>query len=411
MATKKKTTKIKTIKVTEDTPMGVLKKGYEFNTMTKLCEFMGWKKPKSSNEKISIEKQLGALCEYKVGVNGKKNNIVITRVFQKPKTIDNKNVDTEYRHFTKLALMYMLSNVDRVGKAGCFAVCRHDIFECLNFCNPKNMQGYKSKEMNLEGIPRAVIDTEIRSLNRSATKTIEGALNELQKQSYLQWSYRTLVIDKELGKRPALDEEVRKLLTVEREVLKEMKCWSKTSVWEKNRWTEFKSKMKPYLDELNIENYYSVLYIIPSDQFDTMVESTKKIIDDIAVETLNAINKKTCEKNLENAQERYKVALEEEQAIIDKAIEKAKKKPSLGGKSKYDTGLSIEKEYNSIGQENRLFYQTDDDYLQWIETINATLVYNIIENIPEVRNELFDNGYYEDKDLCYIDTDYEDIDL
>lgn len=114
-------------------------------------------------------------------------------------------------------------------------------------------------------------------------KRLESALNKLQKASYIKWE-KIIKINYNGIYRTATNEEIRTIITAEREAMNEMNIADKHELYVKGKFKQFNEMVYEKIKNIiNISYYFSIYKIIPSVQFEAiMIEDKEK--DNIEVQ-------------------------------------------------------------------------------------------------------------------------------
>ena len=242
-----------------------------YKNWKEICAVMGWKTIGGTYKKARI-KDLDTLCKYhKSG-----HSFVIDEIYEnKLERKDNRNIyqddiskliihecaisENKVEYSIELSIDTLLLKLSMINNN--FRVCRNNMNETSSYL-----------KITIEDLTTYYY--KVRNDNK---KRLESALNKLQKASYIKWE-KIIKINYNGAYRTATNNEIRTILTAERETLDEMKLTSKQELYIKNSFSKFNESVKNKIkDKMSISYYFSVYKIIPSVQFEAiMLEEYEK---------------------------------------------------------------------------------------------------------------------------------------
>lgn len=231
-----------------------------------LCEVLGIKPTsKANNSRIAQFKELERYCKY----HKEGHKIIIDELYSKElKKVDNRannkggnNVkyadDMEYL-ILNLLNKFEISKDERVGfsKNLLFSHCG-----LINH-NYKIIKGNTLKFSQMIDMPVQTINECFDYTNNRMLKTLQSALNRMQRQALITWSngYNIVLVDDE-GKEYleiATIEDEKVIMSIERNIMLKMGYTNKRLIFTSGQWNSFKEKATKQLKAIypNIEYYY-----------------------------------------------------------------------------------------------------------------------------------------------------------
>ncbi|MDB2161253.1 hypothetical protein PMX22_15760 [Clostridium butyricum] len=174
-----------------------LENGKEFKSLKEVCEVLNWEYKDNTNSRNAKLKELESLCEFHK--EGRK--IIIDKVFEKPKPIEDKRKTVEYMADVENQLLKMLIDEDEEFN-GVNIKTVYYLLRKFGMINNSFKYGCDrlDKSATYLDMPIEVIEelfTKTKSLN---VRTIENSLKNLEKKKLIKWinSY-SITVQKELN--------------------------------------------------------------------------------------------------------------------------------------------------------------------------------------------------------------------
>lgn len=279
-----------------------IKVGDTFKNYKVLCEALGEKTKTGNAKKSQINEWERYFLYSKQG-----NKFIINEIYDKPKPkndlrSEGNNVSIYMEDIENL-ILDLLGQERNKGK---LFLSRNMLLKELKMIN-ENYTYYRNRKIDLSKFMNIHIE-EINDFYESSNSTfksnLETALNRLQRQSLIYWSYaltvcyidtsapttetgrikavkRTYTNDKgetvttydtvkpvqELAYRKATDEEIRIIIEIEKDLLEEYKCKNKSDLYKQGKLEEYYNRVKEILfDRTNIIFYYNSFEILFNDR-------------------------------------------------------------------------------------------------------------------------------------------------
>lgn len=326
--------------------MKKLKKGQEFKNWRYLCEYFDWKVYKSGScSQIAQVKQLNSLCEYHK--EGRK--IIIDKVFDKPKVIEDKRKTVDYIQDIEYQLIRMLMEEDEEYNGTSIKTTYYLLrkFGMINNCFKYGSERL-DKSATYLNMPIEVVEELFNSTKSANTRTIESVFKNLEKKKLIKWTNGySITLQKELDAneivnveynvvketdkygdeyikptrtivtsdsdnidtetREASDEEIKVILSAEKKTFKHFGVESMSDIFRKGvSMKEYYTVVNTYIRKeiptfVNYWRSYKIIYIMSN-----LVEYADKNNIGNPERLFNKVNKSVQDKIVENAKKRAK---------------------------------------------------------------------------------------------------------
>lgn len=227
----------------------VIQKGY-----SELCQLVGEKCYKSgSNQRKAQEKRFKRFIKWEKS-EFHKRTIVITDIYDEPlpkddkRKLGNNNIYLKYIETILLRYVYYKNTDNQI----CY-ITKNQLWRILGMIN----ENYKkipysvlTSDIEYSDIKKWELNNFYMRCNSKLNSILYSALNSLKDRSLIDWSMQTIIVvppdegEKYSHHYVADDNEIKKILSVERKVLKDMGFESKSHVM-------CKMKMQIFYDNVN----------------------------------------------------------------------------------------------------------------------------------------------------------------
>lgn len=235
-----------------------------------LCELLGLI-PKAGNSKPKQLEGIGQYIKYhKYGRAFIIDEVYETKVIkvEQPKPTDKrlKNPRNIYAKYIQLILCYYLTKEE---SDGVIYMNKTDIYKMLGLIND-SFGSYEAEKEFLEVFNHITMD-DINVVKTQAyakmNSILNKSLNSLRSKRLI--SYFTVVILEETSgkRRPATDEEIKKIDTIEHNILQEMGCTYIWEIYEKKIYHEFYQRVNKEMKKSGWEKAQRKLKIIFTHEY------------------------------------------------------------------------------------------------------------------------------------------------
>lgn len=232
-----------------------IKVGMEIRNYKELCELLGVDIKTGGNAKIKQLKEFEKYFEWeKVGYSFK-----ITKIYNKPRAFTEQEM-------IELLLLHLLVS-DKKGEEYTFIATNKSMYEKLNmvnlnykycFNNPKQVSHYKN-------IPEQIVVDTTQSIDRALKIKLLNVLDNLSDRRILFYTDIYMIcynLNKDERHRVATDEEIKKCLEIEGDVLKELNCESYSEMRGRGLNNVYNQRVDEKLSRNNIKVFYKAIKII-----------------------------------------------------------------------------------------------------------------------------------------------------
>lgn len=261
-----------------------IKKDIIFKSYKHMCEVLELKVT-SGNSKVSQFKELDRYCRY----HKEGNKIIIDEVYEEIKSKDDNRIEGNnslYGKYIQKLILDLLSQEENNGQV--FLSCNQLLrkFQMVSQNYAKGKQDIPTLAEILK-VKEEVVKDVYSYTHTKLKSALEGALNSLEKQSWIMWNKKKTVCIKkvvptlnELGQikldlngdpifditeeyREATLQECQEIIKYEGLLLDELQCKDKREVIIKDKMDYFRKEVNKQLREhCNIEFYYDSYEII-----------------------------------------------------------------------------------------------------------------------------------------------------
>lgn len=323
-----------------------ISEGQIFKNYKELCSSLG-EEPKTSNPKNAQIKEWERYFRY----SKKGHKFIIEEIYDVPKNKQDLrfhgNNTSPYIDDIEKLILDLLAQDNNNGQ---LFLSRSKLLKELKMIN-ENYTYFKSRKPTLSKFMNIHIE-EIKDFYESSYNTfksnLETALNRLQRQALIYWNYaltvcyvnthiqttstgyvkatktkyinnrgeeelvfNTVKPTQNVKYRKATENEIRIILEVEREMLKQYKCNDKSEVYKKGRIQDFYDDVNNIIfDKTNIVYYYNSYEILYNDKHIEEKLEELKLQEGMKFVTQNYLNKGVIEKITTNAEKRHNDAKE-----------------------------------------------------------------------------------------------------
>lgn len=229
------------------------------------------------------------------------------------------NLDRTHIKYIESLLLHILSNSEQEN----MLVSKTVMLGKLGLINDNYgySVGNPAKLSKYLDVDRLLIDDWRSSVNSTLVSAVDRALSSLESQSWIFWTKRMTVYEDYVEIRPdgkrykvqtsriATDEEIKRVLSVERAILDEMNCENKGVIILLDRWNEFRAKV---INELvatsNIKNYwdsYSLIYNLDNVKRAANKRGVMELKEEELLELKDSLASYIDERVLTNAERRH----------------------------------------------------------------------------------------------------------
>ena len=283
-----------------------LKVGMVIKNYKELCKLLGIK-PTTGESKQRQLQALETCCKFhKKGQKFIVDEILSTKLVitdgrgKNPNS--HKNTGT-FRDGLAEIIMYNLINEfqNKTTEDQFINISRTAMY--INCClvNPNFATLYPNinKVSKEENIPVQIIEYFYSTSTSKMNKNIETVLNYMQKNFWINWSYRMSVKLVNGGTRLATDKETRKIISIQKSILLEHGVKDMREIQFTKKHIKIQKEVNRRLkEELGFEYFFYSIYIVPSEQFEDWAstldikEIRKSINDKFIISTLKSAEKK-----------------------------------------------------------------------------------------------------------------------
>lgn len=241
-----------------------LKVGQVVKNYKELCTILEIKTT-TGTAKISQFKELDRYCTYhKDG-----NKIIIDKIFQEVQPKMDNRVNNKGGNNVKYAddieyLILSLLNKFKISKSERVGFSKNLLFSHCGLINEnyRIIKGNTLRFSQLIDMPVQTINECFDYTNNRMLKTLQSALNRMQRQALITWSNGyNMVLKDNLGKEyleVATIEAEKIIMSIERNIMLEMGYSNKRLIFTAGQWNSFKEQATKQLKELypNLSYYY-----------------------------------------------------------------------------------------------------------------------------------------------------------
>lgn len=305
--------KIKNIKV------GMIIKNYK-----ELCKLLGIPVKEGNSKKTQL-KALEQCCKFhKEGNKFVIDEILSTKpvIYEKGKNPNSHNNNSTFKDGLSEIVMFNLVNEfqNKTTEDQFLNISKTAMYINCSLVNPNFVTLYPNMEKvaKKEDIPIQVIEYFYTTSTSKMSKNIETVLNYMQKNFWINWSYRMSVRLVNGKTRLATDEETRKVITIQKAVLLEHGVKDMREIQFTKKHIKIQKEVNRRLkEELDFEYFFYSIYIVPSEQFEQW--ASKVNIEEVR----KSINDKFINSTLKSAEKKHNKVIDEcgivvnDQDIID----------------------------------------------------------------------------------------------
>lgn len=338
--------------------------GQVFKNYPALCEALG-EKTKTGNAKIAQLKEFERFLL--LDKNGYK--FTVKEIYKTPK-ISTSGKGVVFNHLIQLLIADFLVEEDEEVQY----LTTKNLFEKISMVN----QNYNYCDKNVSqlskytDIPEEIIYDFFSTTYSNYSSAIKTALKNLAKRSVLGYMRVTRVCTDSNEHRNATDKEFTRIIEIEKEVIRYMGYSDVGSIINSKNRSRFQSEMNSrLLQELKIKYSYKAYKIYITKYLeDEKNEMLLKYVMDVKQreEYKNELNKILCERLLDNAINRQKVARNPESNKMNEELKKLRMMFSY----EKDTVKTI---HYVIDRSNqiKIFEQMKNENKQYFNSINSAL--------------------------------------
>lgn len=335
--------------------------GQTIKNYKELCSIIE-EKVRTGNSKKAHLKELESLCDY----HKKGNSFIIDEIYQTPKEVPGRKIygnTSIYGEDIKVLMLNLLvqSNTGNILLPTC------EILKELKMTNNNYSYGMRnmkqlSKKTNIEQI---YIQDFYNHTHNSMKSALESALNILQKEALIYWT-KSLVLcysgnddsSNSIKSRKyivASDDEIKKILKEEKDVLKEMNFSSTHQIVQCGKWKEFITETnKRIYNKYNILYFYKAYKILSNK---SQVIEELKTIEKVQIE--NSLNQKLVINLQKNSKQRYNRAIKEKTKTKDWGTQSMSKYKEIKSTNEYMSNMYLLIE-NLVNINNNTIYAKED---------------------------------------------------